>query len=763
MFSASSRLIRSPRTVRLGVAILLLVFLAGLAAAIVDSQQQARRDVERRQLEHAATAAALMDSLFTQTYSTQGTDLRPISGRHVRNADVHTVVGPLSVGQTLVLDSAGRLLGAWPPVAGRGLVASDAIASDVRSALGGRPAVSPVAPATAHTPASAESAAPVDTPFGRRALINRYPLGVAAGYLRTYLTRVATLPGGHAYLVDGKLRLVAASVAGAALGGPLPDRHLADAVMRGGGGAYGPAGYFASAALHAAPYRIVITAPAHAVYAPVNGTTRRVPWLLYIGFALAAAGSLWLLGRLSRRSLLLRQTSRELDARDREVSARKQLEIQLQYQADHDPLTGLFNRRRLVGELERRLPYANRYQHEGAVLLIDLDHFKFVNDSHGHAAGDVVLIATAELLRARMRETDVVARLGGDEFAVILSEADEPQAVAVAADLSSLLRDSPVGPQAQVSIGIGLFGMGRQLEADELLIAADIALYDAKERGGDQVRVYTGEASAALTWVDRIRTALDQGRLILFGQPIVDLSSGATTHHEVLIRMVSDDGDIIPPGSFLPTAERFGLINDIDRWVAGEALRFAEAGQNVSINLSAHSIGDDWILARVAKAVERGVAPGSVIFEITETAAVTNMSAARSFAQSLMGLGCELALDDFGTGFGSFSHLKNTPVHVLKIDLEFVQDVVENATDQQVIKSIVGIAHSLGQRAVAEGVETAAQLDMLRHLGVDAVQGYFVGDPKRLSPLTELELSRASRTAPTLPVAALAIRPGRRP
>jgi EAL domain-containing protein (putative c-di-GMP-specific phosphodiesterase class I) len=244
---------------------------------------------------------------------------------------------------------------------------------------------------------------------------------------------------------------------------------------------------------------------------------------------------------------------------------------------------------------------------------------------------------------------------------------------------------------------------------------------------------------ARITWAERIREALEEDRFELYAQPIVELASGKTCHRELLVRMLSDDADVIPPDAFIPTAERFGLITDIDRWVTREGLALARRGERVSINLSAHSIGDEEILRDVRAAARAGVRAGAVIFEITETAALTNMHDARVFAEELGRLGCEVALDDFGTGFGSFSYLKHLPTRYLKVDVEFVRDVAFNTTDQQVVQAIVAVGHSLGKLIIAEGVESAETTAALRRYGVDFVQGFHLGVPRRISPPTPLE------------------------
>ena len=247
-------------------------------------------------------------------------------------------------------------------------------------------------------------------------------------------------------------------------------------------------------------------------------------------------------------------------------------------------------------------------------------------------------------------------------------------------------------------------------------------------------RVYRGQASGALTWVQRIRSALAEDRFVLYGQPIIDLQTGLITRRELLIRMLSDDGEIISPGTFIPTAERFGLIREIDRWVTAAGLRVALGGEPVAINLSGYSIGEQPIIALVQAAIAHGLTPANVSFEITETAAMTNLTAARSFAGTLADLGCTVALDDFGTGFGSFSYLKHIPARYLKIDIEFVRDLATDETDQQVVKAIVGIAHSLNKLTIAEGVEDAETLALAARVRSRLAQGFHLGRPELLAP-----------------------------
>jgi diguanylate cyclase (GGDEF)-like protein len=399
---------------------------------------------------------------------------------------------------------------------------------------------------------------------------------------------------------------------------------------------------------------------------------------------------------------------------------------------NYDALTGALNRRRLHDALEHRLRGRGPRGRGCAVLAFDVDHFTLLNDLHGHPAGDRALVSVAEMLQERARDAvDLVGRVGGDEFAVVLADTRDEEAHVFAEGVRRSLREhDPAG--VRVSVGMTVVADAGDLSADDVLLAAESALYDAKERGGDQVQSFSGEPSASLALVAGIKAALAEDRFVLNCQPMVDLRTGLVEHSELLIRMITRDGDIVPPGAFLPTAERFDLITDIDRWVVTRALDLAASGMAVAVNLSARSIADPMILASVTAAADRGLDASRVIFEITETAATSNIQTAKEFAHALTTLGYALALDDFGTGFGTFTYIKHLPARYLKIDMDFVRGATDSKTDLEVIKSIVAIAHSLGLLTIAEGIESQEVLDLMRELGVDLGQGFHIGRPEPL-------------------------------
>jgi diguanylate cyclase (GGDEF)-like protein len=432
----------------------------------------------------------------------------------------------------------------------------------------------------------------------------------------------------------------------------------------------------------------------------------------------------------------------------RDMTERVRYEERLRHMADHDQLTGLFNRRRFDEELKRELARAGRYADHSAVLSIDVDNFKGINDSAGHAAGDSVLCHVARMLDQRSRASDIVARLGGDEFAVLLSAVGEREARSAAEHLLAEIRSSAASYggrpfRVTASIGVATFESD-DATAGEVLVNADLAMYAAKTSGRDRVVVYTpteartARAMAKLTWSQRIQDALNRDRFVLHLQPILELATGQIKHGELLLRMKGDRGKLIAPGAFLPAAERFGLIHAIDRWVVQHAIQLmAEtngSAPQVGINLSGESIvGDPLLLEMIEEELGRtAVDPSKLIFEVTETAAIANMPEATEFAQGLTSLGCSLALDDFGTGFGSFYYLKHLPVSYVKLDGEFIQNLPRSEVDEHMVKAIVGVSQALGIKTVAESVADEETIGLLHKHNVDYAQGYYVGKPAPL-------------------------------
>jgi diguanylate cyclase (GGDEF)-like protein/PAS domain S-box-containing protein len=431
-----------------------------------------------------------------------------------------------------------------------------------------------------------------------------------------------------------------------------------------------------------------------------------------------------------------------------DVTERNRLKADLQDLADHDPLTGMLNRRRFGEELTRQLEYSRRYGVGGAILLVDLDKFKEINDTLGHEAGDEVLVAVASALTERLRSTDTVARLGGDEFAMLIPEATAEEAGMIAQAIVDLVAQRAVtgsGQEARrttASIGAVVYSSAVDLTGDQLLNDADLAMYEVKDNGGNACTVYCADPGPSELfrgnpgWPERIRRALDEERFAMFAQPILNIHTGDITHYELLLRMIGVDGKIIPPLAFLPVAERRGMIRMIDRWVIRQAIGLLgdpvteQTRVRLQVNISGRSLSDPDFLRYIRAELQRAQAdPSRLVFEITETAAIANVSDASAFLTSLSELGCGIALDDFGAGFGSLHYLKNLPVDFLKIDGQFIKNLTTNPDDLVVVESLVRMARGLRMQTAAEYVEDAATLQLVRDLGVDFAQGYHIGRP----------------------------------
>ena len=434
----------------------------------------------------------------------------------------------------------------------------------------------------------------------------------------------------------------------------------------------------------------------------------------------------------------------------RDIEERKWIEDELRHLADHDALTGLLNRRSFERELSRHIAYASRYGNGGSVVTLGVDHFKYVNDTLGHEGGDQLLTEIAALMRTRLRRTDLLARLNSDIFAVLLHGAGEEKARTVAEELLELVKRHSFVIERQpirVMMSAGVAALGeRALTGPELLAEADIAMYSAKEQGGEQVVCFSVEGRNGVeekrAWSERVRQATEKGLFVLVCQPILNLEEGSVTQYELLLRMRGDDGELVPPGAFLATAERFGLIQAVDRWVAQQAIRLIAAHRKqgrtltLEVNLSGRTMGDAEFNAMINRELKStGIDPAQLILEVTETAAVNDLDKARSFAEGLTKLGCSFALDDFGAGFASFYYLKHLPIAYLKIDGEFVKDLPRTPADRLVVKALVDVCHGLGIKTIAEFVSDQETVDLLRELGVDFAQGYFIGKPHAVAEL----------------------------
>ncbi|MGI9220782.1 MAG: putative bifunctional diguanylate cyclase/phosphodiesterase [Woeseiaceae bacterium] len=430
--------------------------------------------------------------------------------------------------------------------------------------------------------------------------------------------------------------------------------------------------------------------------------------------------------------------------------------------ANHDSLTGLYNRRRFVEELKKDIVGVMRHGNGSALLFIDLDQFKYVNDACGHPAGDRLIRKVADELRRSVRRDDVVARFGGDEFVILVRRANAASARSTAQSILSNMRRMAHIEDEQIfhvhcSIGITMLS-GANLHYDDLINQADIACREAKSAGRNRMHFYEQSEDAELSksadvgWMNRLRKAIDEDGFELRFQPINDIESGETTHHEVLIRLRGDDGKLISPDAFLPSAARFGLMTEIDFWMIRHAAEaYAEYSANnrilrLSINLSANAFENDDLTDFVQKTfAENGVEPTDIILEITESLAVRRPAHVERQIAVLRQLGCQFALDDFGTGYSSFSYLQKLKFDYIKIDGSFVRDLMKNPVDQKMIKLIAEIGREAGMRTIAEYVQNARSLERLGELGVDMAQGYFVGRPTRVPKFRTTPISLSAR------------------
>jgi diguanylate cyclase (GGDEF)-like protein/PAS domain S-box-containing protein len=435
-----------------------------------------------------------------------------------------------------------------------------------------------------------------------------------------------------------------------------------------------------------------------------------------------------------------------------DVSESRELNRRLSYAASHDVLTELVNRREFEQRLERALKSAKARETSYAVLYLDLDQFKIVNDACGHNAGDALLKQIGSLLKSKIRWRDTLARLGGDEFGVLLESCTMDEALRTAEALRENIADYRFtwdDRTFRLGVSIGVVPITAATDdVASLLSAADSACAAAKDAGRNRVYNYQEndidlmKRRKEMQWAARISNALDENRFELFRQTIQPLQANAIhgAHYELLIRMRDEQGQLIAPGLFIAAAERYGLMTAIDRWVIAQAFTWlvSEADERerlslCAINLSGQSLADEKFLPFVVEQFKKSGLSGSCIcFEITETAAIASYSQANRFIHALKELGCRFALDDFGTGLSSFGYLKHFPVDFLKIDGSFVKEILHDPIDREMVRSINEIGHLTGKQTIAEFAENTEIITMLRGMGIDYAQGYGVSEPKRL-------------------------------
>lgn len=431
-----------------------------------------------------------------------------------------------------------------------------------------------------------------------------------------------------------------------------------------------------------------------------------------------------------------------------DITEMKLAEERVTWLADHDSLTGLVNRRRFQELFENLLLMSARYQHNGAVIFLDLDNFKAINDTQGHHTGDLVLKKVANTLSQILRSTDIITRLGGDEFAVALPEIEESDVCTVAKSINKKLYELDIlGGKSinrlSASIGVALFPMHGST-ATELLSNADLAMYQAKQRGKACWHIFSVKEKTRelleiqLLWQNKIQHAIEHDGFVLYYQPVLDLKNNSISHYEALVRMIDANGDLILPKPFINVAERTGLINTIDHWVMNEVTdmlsqSYSTKAMKIAINLSAHAFSDQSLVPKLASLCKsKNIIPENLILEITETAALEDFSNACDMVSKIRDMGYSFALDDFGVGFASFYYLQKLPVDYIKIDGSFVQQLSHNTHNQTLVKAITDVAKGFGKKTIAEYVEDKETLKILKQFNVDFAQGYYIGQPDRL-------------------------------
>ena len=433
-----------------------------------------------------------------------------------------------------------------------------------------------------------------------------------------------------------------------------------------------------------------------------------------------------------------------------DVTQARRMARTLEYQACHDGLTGLVNRQEFKNRVNEALVTAIQDSKNHVLMYLDLDQFKIVNDTCGHSAGDELLVQISQQLRAALREGDVLARLGGDEFGVLLPYCSHEKAENIADKLLKLVQDFSFyweGKTFKIGVSIGMVNINQSSETLATVLSnADVACYAAKDSGRNRVHAYLPsdqdlkKRQDEMNWVHKINDALEENRFVIYRQQIKKINpvDGPNVYFEILIRLRDESGNIIPPGAFLPSAERYNLMDKIDYWVIAQSFRFYAAWQKqkksplqLSINLAGCTMSEaglpDYIRSQLKK---YHVKPQHITFEVTETSTISNLNLAIKTMQQLKDIGCRFALDDFGAGLSSLGYLKNLPVDYIKIDGKFVTDLETDRISRAMIEMITHVAKVMGIQTIAEFVENDAIANILKEIGVDYVQGYGIDKPQ---------------------------------
>ncbi|MEO0443961.1 MAG: EAL domain-containing protein, partial [Pseudomonadota bacterium] len=464
----------------------------------------------------------------------------------------------------------------------------------------------------------------------------------------------------------------------------------------------------------------------------------------------------WVSLRVSR-SVIANKASTLIICLD-DVTKRKRAQQQLEYLAMHDSMTGLYNRHYFESTLERLSKDFKTGRGTHGLIFIDLDHFKVINDTHGHHWGDHLLKTVAKIISARIRDTDILCRFGGDEFTLILHNLELQKVVSIARGIQQAVSEyhytiakQPV--RMDCSIGISIID-GSALNGEGYLMEADSALYVAKRRGRSNVHVYNPEDSESeelrksVDWSRQVRQAIIDDRIVLHFQPIMDIAQRKVSYYEVLVRMTDMAGKLIFPGEFIQALENTGDMGLLDRWVIKRSIQMLQEHphlHNLAINVSAQAFRDESLVPIIRESLlTSGIKASAITFELTESASLSNLQETQSVINELHQLGCSFAIDDFGSGFSSFAYLKQLPADYIKLDGSFICNLDTDKVDQALVRSIIEVVQTLGRKTVAEFVENEAILEFLADNGVDYAQGYYISRPK---PVEELNVELIDKRA----------------
>ncbi|MDX6690552.1 MAG: hypothetical protein QOG15_2009 [Solirubrobacteraceae bacterium] len=866
--------------------VLTLGVLVALGASLHHSQANARRAIESRFAERANLSAALTESLFASAATvSQATNAQRYGGAHVPTAVLSREAARGRLAGLVLLRADGTIIAKSRSTSDALVLAIEAKPAFVRAALSGTSyALSDVFAAASGADAI-QFAQPFFTPSGRRVLVSAFSPQLLHAFISGYVARVPQSAGGHAYVLDGNGALVGGPTGEGRGGLPLTERGLVAAVGRAHQGTFGDDRWFAANTVRNSRWRVVVTARASALFAPVTGASRWVPWLLFAAFGVVASVALLLVSRLvggaaqlqvsqERYSLAVEGANdgiwdrdfrtgivyfsprwkailghasdevgddpeewtarvhpddvgalraafeahlrgdvasfesehrmkhsdgsyrwfltRGVAIRDRhgeptriagstsDITTRKAAEERLRQTALHDDLTGLPNRALFLDRLSLALARATREpEHHCAVLFLDLDRFKRVNDSFSHAVGDELLVAVGQRLSRILRPDDTVARggpdgliarLGGDEFTILLENhdpADGPAAIAerIQAALQESYRISDRELFVTASIGIAIGAPGAT--ALELMRNADIAMYDAKRQGTGRCSVFTEEMHihvlGQIELEAELRAVIEEGRVRVFYQPVVDLLSGDLVGFEALARWPAAEQPVSPE-RFIAIAEDTGLIADLGKLVLERACErlsdwrrraIVRDDLTVSVNVSGRQLSDPRRLVDDVQAALRNseLPPSCLRLEITESTVISRPERARIALEELLRLGVRAEIDDFGTGYASLTVLQSFPGDTLKIDRSFISTMHEDEAHRALVRGIVALAHNLGMQVVAEGIEHPQQAAILRSIGCEYGQGYLFARPLDADELEPRIIAWGREVRPTADIA----------